>query len=92
MAKPFSPHEDDLAALLAEVNYSNRQIAQFLGRTDKSVAAAIERAKSRKPRFTARQKKKAQALLRFQQWLDEGEQNGYLESLVAMLEHQGLET
>jgi hypothetical protein len=88
MAAQMTPQDDRLAALLIEVGFSLRQAAEFMRRSDKSVKAAVDRAKKRRNGlgFTARQERLAKHLLGFYAWLDKGRRRGYLEALAAFLD------
>lgn len=82
----MSPQDDELARLLIDMGFSLRRTAAFLGTTDKTIKAAVERAGSKgvSP-FPVGQQKQLERLLDFRRWVNEGESKGYLPSLVSYL-------
>lgn len=88
MAKKLTPRDDRLAALLADVGFSFRQIGELMKRDDKTVKSAAERGRKQNgtETFTVKQEAAAKRILGFTAWLDEGRDKGYLPALAAHLE------
>ena len=70
--------EDQLARALLDVGLSCRTAGELLGRSDKSVKAAAERA-ALGPRMTAQRRAKLDHMTGFLAWLQEGAKAGYLD-------------
>ena len=99
-SSPMTPIEDHVARALSLSGRSSREIAELLGRSDKTVTLAIERAESAEEHPLVSLATKA-ALMKalgeadrrvlrnvrgFAEWLQAGEENGYVAALVRLME------
>lgn len=83
IGKTMTPQDDQLAALLSEMGFSFRRIAEMMAVTDKTAKAAAVRGVSGPDKMTVRTRSAFRALLEFFKWMDLGKSRGYLKLLAA---------
>jgi transposase len=83
-ATSMTAKEDQLAALLVEAGLSYREIAELMGRHDKSIKAGADRAKSGESVLTNVQTAKLKKMVALQKWLKEGERQGFLDAVAQL--------
>jgi len=81
-AKAMTPAEDVIAKLLTEAETPMAEMSRILGRDPKAIKAGVARASERKIKLTRSQRKTAEHLSGFYQWLREGRRAGYVEMLI----------
>jgi IS30 family transposase len=96
----MTPVEDHISRSLSLAGWSFREIAELLGRSDKTIAMAIDRAeenngahpllqmsskKAVMEALRAQDKKLLRNITEFTTWLQEGEEAGYVAALVRLL-------
>lgn len=96
--QPMTPIEDHVARALSLSGKSYREIAELLGRSDKSIQRAVSRAllgehpllelttkKELLEALSASDKKMLSNIRGFVHWLQDGEDNGYVAALVRLM-------
>jgi len=97
---PMTPIEDHIARALSLAGLSSREIAKMLGRSDKTISLAFERASASEDdhpllrmasqkevlkSLSASDKRLLTNILGFSQWLSSGRENGYVAALVRLI-------
>lgn len=97
----MGPVEDYIALALDEQKVPHREIGRLLGRSDKSIKTAVERAQQQpklamlagseelQGALTCEQLLELDRLIGFTQWLDTGRREGWLAAVVRLLASGG---